>query len=153
MPFRYRVEDVLPHARPMILIDEIICKGADMLSAGLTVRPGVLFFEAERGVPAHVAIEWMAQACGAFVGVEALDAGHAVRPGLLLGTRNFRASIPWFKPNDRLVVTVTMVLRDQEVGAFDCVVAGSNGQELAQARLLLQNLSGPTDLLVIRDQG
>src|SRR5262249_52096192 len=115
-------------------------------------RPGIPFFEASRGVPAHVAIEWMAQTCGAFVGVEALDAGQAVRLGLLLGTRNFRARTPWFRPKERLVVTATIVLRDQEVGAFECVVADPNGEERATARLLLQNLSESVGLLVTKGE-
>jgi predicted hotdog family 3-hydroxylacyl-ACP dehydratase len=122
------------------------------LSAGLTVRPDVPFFEPGRGVPAHVAIEWMAQACGAFVGVEALDADQEVRLGLLLGTRNFRANTPWFKPDERVTVTVTLVLRDLEVGAFDCVAVGSDGRELASARLLVQNLRDFADLAAIKDK-
>jgi len=152
MPFRYRVEDVLPHAPPMILIDEIISKGPETLSAGVTIRRGIAFFEAARGVPAHVAIEWMAQTCGAFVGVEARDAGQAVRLGLLLGTRNFRARTPWFRLEERLLVTATMVLRDREVGAFDCVVVDSNGEERATARLLLQNLNDSAGLLATDDE-
>jgi predicted hotdog family 3-hydroxylacyl-ACP dehydratase len=152
MPFRYRIEDVLPHARPMILLDEIICKETETLSAVLTVRPGVPFFEPGHGVPAHVAVEWMAQTCGAFVGVEALDAGEKVRLGLLLGTRNFRANAPWFKSDERVVMTATLVLRDLEVGAFDCVAVGSDGRELASARLLLQNLRDSDDPLAIKDK-
>jgi predicted hotdog family 3-hydroxylacyl-ACP dehydratase len=151
MSFRYRVEDVLPHAPPMILIDEIISKGPDSLSAGVTIRPGIPFFVAARGVPAHVAIEWMAQTCGAFVGVEALDAGQAVRLGLLLGTRTFRARTPWFRPEERLLVTATVVLRDQDFGAFDCAVAGPNAEGRATARLLVQNLSNSAGLLATRD--
>ena len=71
----YRIEDLLPHAHPMILLDEVTTIGQGTLSAALTIRPGVPFFEAGRGVAAHVAIEWMAQTCGAYVGVTALEAG------------------------------------------------------------------------------
>src|SRR4051812_49176307 len=91
----YRIEDLLPHGRPMILLDELIGMGEGRLSAALTVRPGVPFFEAGRGVPAHIAIEWMAQTCGAYVGVAALEAGQPIGLGFLLGTRDFQAAVPW----------------------------------------------------------
>jgi predicted hotdog family 3-hydroxylacyl-ACP dehydratase len=134
----YRIEDLLPHARPMILIDEITGIGEGMLSAALTVRSGLPFFEPGRGVAAHVAIEWMAQSCGAYVGVTALNAGQPVRLGLLLGTRNFRATVPWFREGERLNVTVLQAFIDSQLGAFDCVVSGiPSGGELAKARLTL----------------
>ena len=134
----YRIEDLLPHARPMILLDEVTAMDEGKLSAALTVRPGVPFFEAGRGVPAHVAIEWMAQACGAYVGVAALDAGQPIRMGLLLGTRNFRATVPWFLEGERLDVLATPAFMNSEMGTFDCLVTRAiSGDELARASLTL----------------
>ena len=134
----YRIEEVLPHARPMILLDEVTGMDESGLSAALTVRPGTPFFKAGRGVPAYVAIEWMAQACGAYVGVTALDARQPVRMGLLLGTRNFRATVPWFLPGERLIVLAAPVFMNAEMGAFDCRVSrAANDVELATASLTL----------------
>lgn len=134
----YRIEDLLPHARPMILLDELTGIGEGTLSAGLTIRPGVPFFETGRGVAAHVAIEWMAQTCGAYVGVAALEAGQPVRLGLLLGTRDFEATVPWFLEGERLNVTVTLAYMDSEMGAFDCVVTRTpSGVKVAKACLTL----------------
>ena len=65
---------------------------AESIVARVTIRPDGLFFQPGRGVPSHVALEWMAQACAAFGGSEALDEGGAVKIGFLLGTRDFRAS-------------------------------------------------------------
>ena len=134
----YRIEDLLPHAHPMILLDEVTGIGQGTLSAALTIRPGVPFFEAGRGVAAHVAIEWMAQTCGAYVGVTALEAAQPIRPGLLLGTRDFHATVPWFLEGERLNVTVTLAYMDAEMGAFDCVVTrAQSGDEVAKACLTL----------------
>ena len=134
----YRIEDLLPHAHPMILLDEVTSIGQGTLSAALTIRPGVPFFEAGRGVAAHVAIEWMAQTCGAYVGVTALEAGQPIRLGLLLGTRDFQATVPWFLEGERLNVTVTLAYMDAEMGAFDCVVIrAQSGDEVAKACLTL----------------
>src|SRR5262245_65624253 len=92
----------------MILLDEITSIGEGTLSAMLTIRPGVLFFEAGRGVAAHVAIEWMAQTCGAYVGVAALEAGQPLRLGLLLGPRDFQATVHWFLDGEQRTVRATV---------------------------------------------
>ena len=61
--------------------------------------------------------------------------------GLLLGTRNFQAAVPWFHEGDRLNVTATLVFMDSQIGSFDCTVArAESGAELAQARLTLYRL-------------
>jgi predicted hotdog family 3-hydroxylacyl-ACP dehydratase len=122
----------------MILLDEVTRLGEGTLSAALTVRPDLPFFEAGRGVAAHVAIEWMAQTCAAYVGVAALEAGQPIRMGLLLGTRNFQATVPWFREGERLSVTVTVAFMDSQLGAFDCIVTRTgSGSELVKARLTL----------------
>jgi predicted hotdog family 3-hydroxylacyl-ACP dehydratase len=147
----YRIEDLLPHAPPMILLDEVTGIGEGTLSAALTIRPGIPFFEAGRGVAAHVAIEWMAQTCAAYVGVAALEAGEPIRLGLLLGTRNFEATVPWFLEGERLRVTVTLTYRDSEMGAFDCVVTRTpSGDKLAHACLTVYHPDDAMTLLAVQ---
>lgn len=128
------VEELLPHARPMILIDTVEACGAGSLQAAVTVRRGEPFIDSERGAPAHLAIEWMAQACGAFVGAEAREAGEPVRLGLLLGTRNFAASRPWFPLGTRAGIAAALVYRDGEMGVFDCTVE-IDGERVVTAQL------------------
>ena len=74
-------------------------------------------------MPAHVAVEWMAQACAAFAGSEAIDGGAPVRIGFLLGTRDFRAIAGWFAAGERLFVRAHLEYRDDEMANFDCEVA------------------------------
>jgi len=89
-------------------------------------------------VAAHVAIEWMAQACGAYVGVTALEAGQPIRLGFLLGTRDFQATAPWFLEGERLNVTVTLAYMDAEMGSLRlCRHAGPRWDQVAKARLTL----------------
>ncbi|AWK86268.1 3-hydroxylacyl-ACP dehydratase [Azospirillum thermophilum] len=138
------MEALLPHARPMILLDEVVGRDEARLVAALTVRARAPFFEPGRGMAAHVAIEWMAQACGAFVGAEALESGGVVRLGLLLGTRSFSSSISWFPEGARVEVSATLDYRDGEMGVFDCTATlrgpevdgpEGDGQEAASAQL------------------
>ena len=149
------MDRLLPHAAPMILIDEVLERVDASLTAGVTVRADSIFFEAGRGIPAHVAIEWMAQTCGAFVGAEALERNLPVRLGMLLGMREFRCDVPWFTDGERLTVTVALIFRDDEMGAFDCTVAraaaqagaqAADGEVLAKATLTLYQ---PADLAAV----
>ena len=134
--FPWTVDELLPHARPMILLDEVVGRVDGRFVVALTVREGAPFVRPGIGAPAHVAVEWMAQACGAQVGAEAREAGGPVRMGLLLGTRDFRCSVPRFAVGERLEVSVVPVFRDETMGSFDCAVArAGSGEELAKAQL------------------
>lgn len=117
----------------MVLLDAVAGWDDRALSAVLEIRADTPFRE-DAGVPAHVGIEYMAQACGAFAGIESLEAGRPVRIGFLLGTRRFVARDAWFRVGDRLVVDVTVVFREGRMGVFDCRIT-RDGQAVASARL------------------
>ena len=118
----YPVERLVPQRPPMILIDEIVAREADSIVALVAIRPTDLFFQPGRGMPSHVALEWMAQTCAAFAGAEALDEGGAVKIGFLLGTRDFRASRRWFASDERLYVKAHLEYHDNEIANFLCEV-------------------------------
>ena len=135
-PCPHAVEAVLPHARPMILIDHLIGYDEESLTAEVRVRPGMPFYRPGRGVPAHIGFEWMAQTCGAFIGARARDAGGLVRVGLVLGTRNFMANLAWFVDGDCLTVTATQMFNDEQIGAFACRIARLGDEKpVAKAQL------------------
>ena len=142
----FPIAQVLPHARPMILLDEVIDWSPEHLTAEIKIHPAQPFFGSD-GIPAHVAVEYMAQACAAFVGVEALKLGRTPRVGLLLGTRNFSACQKWFRDGDRLRVTTEVVYRENEMGVFDCRVANTaNDDTLASARLTVYQPSEESNI-------
>ncbi len=132
-PCRYPVAALLPHEPPMILIDEVVSYDDDALVAAVTITEASLFLTRE-GVPGHIGIEYMAQACGAYAGVHARDSGDPVRIGLLLGTRDYRVLAPRFRRGERLLVAVTMVFRDEPVAAFACSIT-IDGKIVADAQL------------------
>jgi predicted hotdog family 3-hydroxylacyl-ACP dehydratase len=145
----YEVHRLLPHQPPMLLLDEVLGWNAERIVAGLTVRPDSLFLD-DQGLPAHIAIEWMAQACGAWVGVQALEAGQPVRIGFLLGTRDFKSRISWYQLGNRVTVTASVVFNDGQMAVFDCTVAHDT-EVCATARL---NVFQPTDLdAMLKEQG
>jgi predicted hotdog family 3-hydroxylacyl-ACP dehydratase len=134
----------------MILIDRVLAFDPKFIETELTVRPDMPFFEPGKGVAAHIALEWMAQSCAAYVGLEALLAGQAVRIGFLLGTRNFTAAVPWFAAGETVNVRAEVAFRDGETGVFGCAVR-HGGVEAAQAQLTLHQ---PSDIhAVLASQG
>ncbi len=130
----YPIELLLPHARPMILIDRVVRRAADRVVTEVDIRPGIPFFTPDCGVAAHVALEYMAQSCGAYVGAAALDSGAPVRVGFLLGTRNFASKITWFPPATVLSVTAVLTFQEDEMAVFDCAVT-QRDQDVATAQL------------------
>jgi predicted hotdog family 3-hydroxylacyl-ACP dehydratase len=129
----YSIDALLPHQPPMILLDKVVAYDDATLIASVAITESSLFLAGER-VPGHVGIEYMAQACGAYAGAQALDAGEPVKIGFLLGTRLCRVLVPWFRISDRLIVTASIIFRDEQMAAFDCRVE-IDGQLAADAQL------------------
>ena len=134
----YPIADLLPHRPPMLLLDAVVARDAETLTARVVPRPDMPFFVAGQGMPAHAALEWMAQCCGAFVGARALDTGGAARIGFLLGSRNFQCQVAWFAAGMALDIVARLLFLDGSMGVFDCWVrpqGHETGADLASARL------------------
>jgi predicted hotdog family 3-hydroxylacyl-ACP dehydratase len=127
------VSDLLPHAAPMILIDRMIGFDDESGVAEVTVRADHPFADKD-GVPVHLGIEFMAQACGALTGCWAKQSGTAVRVGFLLGTRDFQANQAIVPLGVTLTIAVRLVIRDSEMGVFDCRLL-EDDRLVAEARL------------------
>lgn len=127
--------ELLAHVAPAILLDEVLNATPTAATTALIVRPSDRFARAGLGVPAHVAIEWMAQTCAVCAGQEAAMTGRPIRLGMLLGTRRFRAGSIGFGFGERLVVRVARVFHEAGMGVFDCSVHDAAGTERACAQL------------------
>jgi predicted hotdog family 3-hydroxylacyl-ACP dehydratase len=136
MAASYSPQDLLPHAPPMVLLDKVLKCSDQAVAACLSIGPETPFFEPGRGVPAHIGIEWMAQTCGLFAGLEAKAAGGPVRLGFLLGTRRYRADRCWFALGDQPVISAHLSFRDAGMAVFDCQIA-VGGVSAATAQLTL----------------
>ena len=136
----YPIGRVLPHQPPMLLLDKVVAYDEAALVARVTITESSLFL-GPNGVPGHVAIEYMAQACGAYAGAMALDAGESVKIGFLLGTRQCRLLVPWYRVGDRLLVSVSIVFHDGQMAAFDCKIE-IDDKLAADARLTVYQPDG-----------
>ena len=127
------VQSVVPHADPMILIDEVARAGdADTVS---TVRIGedAVFYDKEAGgVPSYVGIEYIAQTVAAHAGAGAKARGQPVRVGFLLGTRHYRCAVPYFALGSKLTVRVQALYEAPHVSKFEGTISLAGGKELAR---------------------
>lgn len=127
--------ELLPHRPPLVLLDSLLRFDDESALAQVCLRPDHPFARPQ-GVPVHVGIELMAQACGAHVGALAKQAGAKVQLGFLLGTRAFSAGMDWFAIGSELEVAVRRVFSEDGMGVYDCRIALA-GAEVAQAQLSL----------------
>lgn len=133
-PCPYPMADLLPHEGPAVLLDAVLDWDQGRLAAQVDIHSGSRFFEPVCGVPGYVGIEYMAQACGAYAGLQAKHAGKPVRVGFLLGTRQYVSKAAWFRLGETLTVCIAEVLRESAMGVFDCRIS-CDGSDVATARL------------------
>jgi len=114
---------VLPHVGRMLLLDELSDHGLEHVTCGVTIRAGTTFCDGVSGVPAWVGLEYMAQACCAFSGIEEVRAGSKPSIGLLLGSRSYQSEAEWFPLGATLRIHAELQLRDEkDLVAFACTI-------------------------------
>lgn len=122
----WKVEDLVPHRPPMVLIDEVV--SVDLGSNSLVSS----FVAKERWRGNWFALEYMAQTAAALAGAfdKAADGGAQGRPGLLLGTRRLDLGIAEFIPGVRYFVKAVREYVDGDSAAFACEIweAGGDAQ-------------------------
>lgn len=130
------VDGLLPHRGPLRLVDTLMDYGNDHLKVSLAVRDHAPFGDGLGGVPGYVGLEYMAQAISVFSGLELHARGAAPRIGLLVGTRQYRATVPRFMHGEILEVSVRRLMgSDGEVWVFHGHITGRGGQLLAEAQV------------------
>lgn len=125
------LEAILPHAHPMILIDEVIRIDGTSLQSRVRIAEDSMFYESRGGVPSYVGIEYIAQTVAAHAGMAALDKGEPVRVGFLLGTRRYTCRVPYFTLGALLTVRVSAVFLAPQISKFEGSILESGKGEVA----------------------
>lgn len=140
-------EHYLPHAAPMVLLEEVLEVGENTACCRVRVSPeGVLapFLDQLGQLPAWFAIELMAQTVGVWSGWHGEQNGNKPRVGMLLGGRAMKCTMATFPAGSLLTVNVTLLLQDEKLASFECEISMNTGldnahraatQAVAQARL------------------
>lgn len=140
MKTEFSVDELVPHSGKMSLLSGITGYGEDWLSAVVNVTSDSMFAN-DQGVPAWVGLEYMAQAIGAFAGLQERLKGEEPKVGFLLGTRKFNVDVPVFVVGSSIHVKVTKNMQAENgLCAFDCELSGDGF--LSQASL---NIFQPED--------
>jgi predicted hotdog family 3-hydroxylacyl-ACP dehydratase len=133
-PIHDPIEQLVPHAGPMCLLDRALEADQDSLLAEVTIPQQGLFVR-DNGVDAWTGIEYMALAISAWAGWHARKNRQQPGPGYLLGTRRYHCSRTRFLCGETLRLEVRLLLRTEEgLGQFDCRIS-IDGLEVAQAAL------------------
>ena len=115
-----KVEDLVPHRPPMVLIDAV--ESVDLPSATLVAS----FTAREEWSGNWFALEYMAQTAAALAGAFDKAAGEAAcRPGVLLGTRRLDLGIARFVPGAKYCVKAVREYEDGDSAAFSCEIRES----------------------------
>ncbi|WP_167435477.1 ApeP family dehydratase [Neisseria bergeri] len=126
---------LLPHSGRMVLIDRITRYGDDFVEAGAQIKPDHILL-AGGILPYTAFIELMAQAVGAYAGIQARKNAQPVRLGFLLGTRKleiFAQSVP---VGTHLLATAHMSIQDAGgMGVFDCELRWTDAPETSSETL------------------
>jgi predicted hotdog family 3-hydroxylacyl-ACP dehydratase len=127
------IADLVPHAPPMLLLEELLEVDAESAVTRVSISERSPFFE-NGGVPAVVTIEYMAQTIAAFAGAQRRVEGQAVELGFLLGCRQMTLHVDSLAAGDELRVQVRRVWTSDKLGQFECAVT-REGLPIAQAVL------------------
>lgn len=136
------IEDLVPHASTMLLIDRVVAAEGERVVSELTIRPDNIFFQRGRGVPAYVGFEFMAQTISAYDGLRRRRSGNKPAIGLLLGCRKYAAARPFFVEGESLTVESISLLGEEGMASFDCRIFEAGGGEVATAVI---NVYRPVD--------
>ena len=130
------LEEMLPHARPMILLSDYDepADDATAITAYAEISARSPFYERSLGgTPAGTALEYMAQTMALCVGFLRRRKNLPPKMGFVLGSRKLEVKIPCFRDGERYRITAECVYTDEEFGSFDCAIHDSAGGVVASA--------------------
>ena len=127
--------DFVLHREPMLFVERLTAIGPETAECDWQVREDFPLVEPGLGVPCYAGIEYMAQCVAVHSGARARVKGLEPPLGMLLGTRNFECSVPYFEVGGRYRSICEELVRDsQGMGSFACRIE-HDGKTIAQANL------------------
>lgn len=150
MNSQFTIEELVPHARTMSLLDDVVEFGDNYLVASVTIRPQSTFCEAQ-GVPAWIGPEYMAQTVAAMAGMKVRLNHEKPQVGFLVGTRRYSSPVPFFPVGSYLTIRVEQTfLADNGMASYECLLRFDSHEIAAtlnvfQPQDLQQFLKGKTN--------
>lgn len=136
------LEKILPHDRPMILIDNLLEVDMDkkFVKTSVTISENKIFFDKEiNGISPLVGIEFMAQTVGCYSYYK--NGEKIPEIGFLLGSRLYENMLEKFENGKTYIITAQEIYTDNELVSFECLIY-NEGKEVAKAAV---NVFQPAD--------
>ncbi|MGV0963126.1 MAG: hypothetical protein ACOYBT_04420 [Polynucleobacter sp.] len=132
-----KLTGLLPHALPMLLVDELISSTDDSAVVGATIRRDYPF--SGDSVGTWVGLELMAQSAAVLSKLRNQQKSEKPSLGFLLGSRSFTAYIPEFSPDQQVLVEIR--LDPESLGQATITASGAirdtSGQLICEGVLTL----------------
>lgn len=141
------LEKILPHKKPMILIDDVIGHSVEegWLKSTVTITKDSKFYDSTLcGVSSVVGIEYMAQTIGCYAFYKANIGKPLV--GFLLGTRLYNNKTDVFKENETLEILVKEIFSGNDIVSFECFIYNQK-EEIASATINVYQCEKEEDML------
>jgi predicted hotdog family 3-hydroxylacyl-ACP dehydratase len=123
------------HRQPMLVLDHLVEIGPAYAICEWHVSANNGFLVPGSGVPAYAGVEYMAQCIAVYGGACGRINGILPQPGLLLGTRHYKAGVRYFEVDITYQVECRELVRtDDGMASFDCKIS-LDGETLAEGRL------------------
>ncbi len=140
------IADLLLHEGRMLLLDRLLACDDEFSAAEVTVPASGLFMQSA-GMPAWVGLEYMAQTVGAWAGYHGRKRGIPPQMGFLLGTRDYKCSMPYFPVHAELRIEAQgEFLSDKGLSMFSCKIFHA-GAEIAAAKISVFEPDDPQAIL------
>ncbi|MFT2091831.1 3-hydroxylacyl-ACP dehydratase [Paraglaciecola sp. 2405UD69-4] len=141
---KYAIEDVVPHAHPMILIEQLKEFSEDSATCLLEIREQSNFYNPEKkSVPSYVGLEYLAQSIAAYANANKVQEGGEVALGFLVSARNFKAAVSEFTLGMQLETKVTKLFKEENgLSVFDCLIF-CDEEQLIEAKINVYEPENP----------
>jgi predicted hotdog family 3-hydroxylacyl-ACP dehydratase len=126
-------------------VDEVVATEPEGVQCRLTIRADHVFVH-EGKVEPIVAVEWMAQAIAALVGLRDRQKNEDVRPGYLIAVPEATFAVDAFGVGDVLDLFAKRVWGDDELASFECRVERA-GETAATAQISVYRRALPPELM------
>ncbi len=139
----YDLEKILPHKRPMILIDDIIeyLPDENKIKTVVTIKEKALFYDKKtKGVSSVTGIEYMAQTVGCYAFLK--DNLPEPKIGFLLGSRLYKSKIDKFSLDETYTIEANEIFSGNDIVSFDCLIYNQQKEEIANATLNVYQAKG-----------
>lgn len=141
------VAELIPHSGPMLLVRRVLEHSQERTVCEVDPADSSLFVMEGGGIPAWLALEYMAQCAAVHGGLLAKESGAPPRAGMLLGTRRLRLAVETLQPGQSLRVSVACVHAGSQLLSFEGEVRAAEGEVLAAARFNVYMADNPGEAI------